>query len=347
MKNNILLTLVFLLTSSLLTAQVAVNNDGSTPDPSAALDIKSSTKGLLVPRMSSAQRTGIPMPATGLLVFDLDSNKFFYYTGSGWSGIGAGASAAATASYITDTDTDTKVEVEKTSDNDNIVFSMGGIDYFRMDSARLEVLNSGGSVFIGEGTGKNTTTGLDNTAVGNDALLRNTTGYQNTALGYSALSNNITGGGNVALGDRSLITNTTGGHNTAVGGFALNSNYSGMYNIAVGSSAGSSLTTGNQNIIIGYSAQVPYDTAYYQMSIGNLIYGVNVNGQDTFLSTGNIGIGTKFPNERLEVNGSIRMTDGNQADNTVMVGDSNGTAKWAPISSLGLGGGSGQDSIPV
>jgi len=56
-------------------------------------------------------------------------------------------------------------------------------------------------------------------------------------------------------------------------------------------------------------------------------------------SDGKVGIGTTTPNERLEVNGHIRMTDGNEAAHTVMVGDANGTASWADISALQDGNG--------
>ena len=51
-------------------------------------------------------------------------------------------------------------------------------------------------------------------------------------------------------------------------------------------------------------------------------------------SDGKVGIGTTTPNEKLEVNGHIRMTDGNEAANTVMIGDADGTASWADISAL-------------
>lgn len=43
----------------------------------------------------------------------------------------------------------------------------------------------------------------------------------------------------------------------------------------------------------------------------------------------NVGIGTASPNEKLEVNGSIRMTDGNEGANKTMVSDANGTASWS------------------
>ena len=70
-------------------AQVGIGT--TTPDPSAALDITSTTKGLLIPRMLAAARTAIDTPATGLMVFQTDGAAgFYYYNGSSWVAITAG-----------------------------------------------------------------------------------------------------------------------------------------------------------------------------------------------------------------------------------------------------------------
>jgi len=53
-------------------AQVGINTDGSSPDPSSIVDAKSSTKGFLIPRMTAAQRDAITSPAAGLMVFCTD-----------------------------------------------------------------------------------------------------------------------------------------------------------------------------------------------------------------------------------------------------------------------------------
>jgi YD repeat-containing protein len=58
---------------------VGINADGSAPDPSAALHIKSNTKGLLIPTMTAAERTGISNPASGLMVYQTDGTAGFYY----------------------------------------------------------------------------------------------------------------------------------------------------------------------------------------------------------------------------------------------------------------------------
>ncbi len=72
-------------------AQVAVNTDGSGADASAMLDVKSTTKGMLVPRVTTVQRTTtIANPADGLLVYDTDTKGFWYYkAGTGWVSVTA------------------------------------------------------------------------------------------------------------------------------------------------------------------------------------------------------------------------------------------------------------------
>lgn len=63
---------------------VAIGNNAATPDASAALDIQSTNKGVLIPRVSSVQRTAISTPATGLLVFDTNTGSFWFKSVDNW-----------------------------------------------------------------------------------------------------------------------------------------------------------------------------------------------------------------------------------------------------------------------
>jgi hypothetical protein len=64
---------------------VGINNTGNAPDPSAALDVVSTNKGVLVPRMTAALRAGIITPAPGLLIYQTDgADGFWYYDGAVW-----------------------------------------------------------------------------------------------------------------------------------------------------------------------------------------------------------------------------------------------------------------------
>ncbi len=60
-------------------AQVAINNSGTPPQASAMLDVQSTSKGLLTPRMTKTQRQAIHAPSTGLLIYQTDSSRGYYY----------------------------------------------------------------------------------------------------------------------------------------------------------------------------------------------------------------------------------------------------------------------------
>lgn len=68
-----------------ITQSIAVNADGSPPDSSAMVDIKSTTKGFLIPRMTKEQRDSIRVPALGLFIYQTNDNPgFYYFDGTSW-----------------------------------------------------------------------------------------------------------------------------------------------------------------------------------------------------------------------------------------------------------------------
>ena len=109
-------------------AQVGINTDNSSPDASAILDVKSSDKGMLIPRMTSAERTAIELPAESLLVYDSDTQSFWYVKSDVWVEIGETITEAqvdafvANNGYLTnadDADADPTNELELPSTNGN------------------------------------------------------------------------------------------------------------------------------------------------------------------------------------------------------------------------------------
>ena len=86
-----LLIVAFFLGATNIFAQgVSINETSLGPDESAMLDVQSTTKGLLVPRMNLAEMFLISNPATGLLVYCTTTNSFYYHNGSVWTEIGGG-----------------------------------------------------------------------------------------------------------------------------------------------------------------------------------------------------------------------------------------------------------------
>ena len=302
MKTIFLFTIMMGLTGLCTYAQVSVNNDNSNPDPSAMLDVKSTDKGFLVPRMDSAQRVTIASPAKGLLVYQTNgTDGFYFYNGIVWVSLnGDFLNPSAT---LTDTDNNTKIQVEKSPNEDIIHFDMAGTEFFKMDSGRFEVLNTGRSVFMGEGAGANDDlSNNQNVAIGVAALGENTDRARLVALGDSALFNNGNGvtelyhaTGNTAIGSKSLYTNTTGYENTSTGfealysnttgrgntangNQALASNSEGISNTATGSLALSSNTTGDGNTANGLQALASNTDGWSNTATGLLALTSNISG---------------------------------------------------------------------
>jgi hypothetical protein len=79
---NLILKILLLVVINQSQAQVGIGTN--TPDNSAILDVQSSDRGILFPRMTSSQRNAITAPALGLQVFDTNTNSLWYFNGTLW-----------------------------------------------------------------------------------------------------------------------------------------------------------------------------------------------------------------------------------------------------------------------
>lgn len=138
---------------------------------------------------------------------------------------------------------------------------------------KIDIRNTGNSVYIGEEAGKKT----------------DLSDKYNTFIGYFSGKSTVNGGHNVAIGAGSLENNTSGDYNTVVGRLALINNVSGTHNTVLGASAGYS-STGSYNVFLGYNAgsdETGNDKLYIHNSSSTtpLIYGdffernMGVNGR--------------------------------------------------------------------
>lgn len=89
---------LLLLTAAQLAKAQNVGIGTASPNASAQLDITSTTKGLLIPRMTSSQRTEIASPVAGLMVYETTTGSFWFYNGSLWNQIGTGGVSPWTVS---------------------------------------------------------------------------------------------------------------------------------------------------------------------------------------------------------------------------------------------------------
>ena len=97
-------SLLIVFAFSVHAQSVGINGDGSAPDNSAMLDVSSTTKGFLAPRMTTAQKAAITSPATGLLIYQTDGTAgFYYYNSSVWTLVGTGSGSGSVTSVTTGT----------------------------------------------------------------------------------------------------------------------------------------------------------------------------------------------------------------------------------------------------
>jgi hypothetical protein len=102
-----LLILFAIFTTVAATAQsVGINTDGSTANASAILDVSSTTKGFMPPRMTYAQRNAIATPVAGLIVYCTDcatNGELHYYNGTNWVNMAMGIAATLSIPSISTT----------------------------------------------------------------------------------------------------------------------------------------------------------------------------------------------------------------------------------------------------
>jgi len=155
-KNRIFLIAILTLIGEITMAQVSINSTGAAPNSSAMLDITSTNKGILIPRV--ADTTSVSSPAVGLLIYRTTSPQgFFYFDGQKWQKIGVTGSSSS-VNYV-DLTTNQTINGNKTW-NGNATFNSGlnasgGTINLNNDSNSTININSGnsnGTVNIANGT---------------------------------------------------------------------------------------------------------------------------------------------------------------------------------------------------
>ena len=297
-KAKLFLMTIIMIVSYALDAQVAINTDGTAPDASAMLDVKSTDKGMLIPRMTSTQRNAITSLSDGLLLYDTDTKSFWFYNNSAWSEL----INDNNHNELADGDNDTKVEVDKNLlDSDVIRFTTDGTEYFAMAQGRLGIKNTGGSVFVGSNVSVlDDLSNNNNIAIGNWTSHLTTTGEKNIALGFLTFYKNQTGNSNIAIGANALYENTERSDLIAIGDSALYNNGTGAFNnlqsienIAIGSKSLLSNTTGSENTALGFQTLYTNSYGYANTAIGNKALRANTHGnRNTAVGANSLSVGS-------------------------------------------------------
>lgn len=224
---------VSLTTNQMVRAQ-GVGIGTINPDKSAILDLSSSDKGLLLPRMSLKNRTSIANPAKGLMIYQTDYMSGIYvYNGSKWSALGTTEAKLTTADNTVwgttgNSGLDGTANFLGTTDETPLIFKVNNQFSGKVDPKR-------GNLYLGF-----------KAASISDS-------YNSVVIGALAMQKASTSGNNISIGFQSMFSNETGGHNVSIGTGALAANIHGGSNVAIGSLSGYK-STGSGNVFLGFQS---------------------------------------------------------------------------------------------
>lgn len=265
---------------------VGINNPS--PHASALLDLTSTNKGLLMPRMTTAQRTAIASPATGLLVFDVSLNAFYFFDGTIWQPMASGSAGWSTTGNA---GTTIAMHFLGTTDDVPLSFRVNSIAAGRIDHLKANVtlgLRAGAAittatsnVLIGDSAATALDVGMENTVVGDNAArsMQSFSSSWNTILGSKAAEQMVVGNNNVYIG--AWAGRLTTGYTYANTFVGANAGYTGANSGSstfIGSSAGAYTTTGQFNTFIGAGSGLNNTTGSFNTFTGSFTGLGNMGG---------------------------------------------------------------------
>ncbi|MBM3436402.1 MAG: hypothetical protein FJY07_09340 [Bacteroidetes bacterium] len=154
-----------LMTGTMQSQNISISDVSHSADASAVLDVYSTSLGALLPRLTTSARTGISSPATGLTVYDTDTDSYWFYDGSNWTELSYGnlwkRDGANTLTYLSNTGDD--VVIGSTSNPSNFRFYVYGASpqISRFDG-KVEYFNVAGGSMLAE---------IDKLGAANDGII--------------------------------------------------------------------------------------------------------------------------------------------------------------------------------
>lgn len=353
MKKLLLLSSMIILTLFINAQSVAVNTDGTTAHGSSIFEAKSTNKGLLIPRMTSAQRSAIAAPALGLLVFDTDTKTIWAFNGIVWSNLTSAGGGSltlpfsqsvnmATSSFLV-TNQGTAAAIEGSS---TAQFGIGMTAKTTGDGGwgLYAFSNGAGSKSIYSYADNGTAFQGENNNPANTNMLMNlinkgagkTSSFQLT--NSSSTSANVQIAGN-HLGEQLKIYQTNAANTSPAVSIENSGSGTGIDVISTTGYAIKGVTTtatgfagvhGSNNGTAGSGVVGVSHAPNTQGVYGNSNSGIGVRGLS---NSGTALYGNSSTGYALETNGKIKIAGGNTnpSAGAVLTSDANGNATWQPL----------------
>jgi hypothetical protein len=331
MKHTLLLFATALLLGMQSYAQtgVAINTTGAEPDNSAMLDVSSTEKGILIPRMTEEQRRNIPTPVKGLLIYQIDGTEgFYYYDGSVWTNLSL--VNFTESNYTYDSKTGVKFTPNNSATNIDIVLETkgaGGILAQQPDGTRTGG-NKRGNFAVDLQTERTSATQV---ASGIAAAIVG--GYGNTASGGTSTAmgsyTSASGGSSTAMG---IWTTASGNGSIAMG---IMSDASGVYSTAMG--ANTTAPSAYETVIGRYNTNyTPVNTSGWIGSdrlfvVGNGISDGLRSNAFTILKNAYATIGGSLTLNDNGANTSYLFPETRGTSGQVLQTDGSGNTNWSSI----------------
>jgi hypothetical protein len=215
----------------------------TSPNPSAKLEIRSTGKGFLMPRMTEAQRNSIPSPAKGLLVYQTNGiTGFYFYSGTAWKLLNAETGANTSLSNLSNVSINTSLVPRVPASVD-----LGGSSHDWKDLWLSGQVWCGGFGVLKVNYDPNH--GKDNISVGGFSIQNDERTHNSIAIGIGALFNN------------------SGNGNIGIGGIAMSQIFYGENNVGLGNGTNTNLDTISNSTALGANTIV---SASNQVRVGTI-----------------------------------------------------------------------------
>lgn len=346
MKTQIQCTLFFIITSIIAYGQGNVGIGTSNPEATALLELKSVDKGILIPRTKTGNRLSINNPARGLLLYDVNTESFWYYDGNDWQELNKSDAFINDGGLIYNNDdlvnnvllfgrdqlpaagpADTFLVYHgprgafRSGQSASTHWAVDSLGYFSFGAGQGIKASGTSSAALGQSTRAEgdrsfaagsaaVASGFSSIAIGDQNL---SSGYGSTSFGYKT---DALGQWSTSMGH---LTEASGGTSTAMGSqtkaiggqstaMGIQSEAIGTYSTAMGRTtrAESKTSVAMGRFNVGGGNPGVWQESDPLFEIGNGADASNLHNAMTVLKNGKTGIGTSSPDTNLSVIGVSR-----------------------------------------